>query len=700
MEETKKTLDRLDEIAYISDLDTYELLFLNRNGRERFGVPAPGVKCYEHLQHKTSPCDFCTNAELPNCPNKQKTWEREHPTVGTMRLHDSIIDYGGKPRRMEVAFDINRFADDLSEAKDNLAAEKKLVACIEKLVVSRDFTAAVNTMLEMILEHYRADRAYVFEFDWNAHTTRNTYEVCKDGVTPQIDTLQNVPIDAVALWVDIFQNRENKINIIEDLEALKDDPARRMEYDVLHPQDIQSLITVPVFVGDKLHGFLGVDNPSAHMDAPELLMQVTYIAANELEKRQLTDELRYKSYHDALTGLKNRLAYDEMLEELLGKKGPTGVAFLDMNSLKWINDHRGYDMGNKAILLVCKILKAHFPEECIYRISGDEFVVIWPDVDYTQFKIAAGNAAAALAAEKQIAALGYVWGHEEDVGIAVRQAEKAMQTEKNKYYAALDNQRDQRPGSLDVLLKEFRASTFVPYLQPLYSIQAGKVYGAEVLVRKIDPHGKIHVPVEFIGIMEKEGLISMVDFTMLRSACDLLQRWQAEWPSLTLNVNFSRKTIAEPDYLDRVDQVLAETGVDPARLVFEVTESSLGIELKPLSDVLNGLKARGITIAIDDLGVDGANLNILYLEEFSIAKLDKSLIDEAESSDRAQLIIRTLIDMCHELDMFCVAEGIETPSQIELLKKLGCDRLQGYKIGQPMPADEFFTKFGPQAGTT
>ena len=118
MEEIKRILDRLDEIAYISNLDTYELLFLNQNGQERFGVPAPGTKCYEHLQHKTAPCDFCTNAELLRCPGKRKTWERKHPVVGTMRLYDSIIDYGGKPRRMEVAVDINRFTDDLSEAKD------------------------------------------------------------------------------------------------------------------------------------------------------------------------------------------------------------------------------------------------------------------------------------------------------------------------------------------------------------------------------------------------------------------------------------------------------------------------------------------------------------------------------------------------------------------------------------------------------
>ena len=691
-----KILDQIDEIVYISDLKTHELLYLNLNGRTRFGTPAPGVKCYEHLQRKTVPCNFCTNEQLPHCHGKRLTWAREHPIVGTMLLHDSIIEYDGRPCRMEMAIDINRYADELVAAKKDLEAEKKLVACIENLVMSSDFTAAVNSMLRTILEHYNADRAYVFEFDWDKNLTHNTYEICKDGVTPEINNLQNVPIEVVALWVDIFKNQEKKINIIEDVDALRDDPARRIEYDCLHPQGINSLITVPIFVNSELHGFLGVDNPQSHMDAPELLTQLTYVAANELQKRQLTDELRFKSFHDALTGLKNRLAYDETLEDLLGKRLPTGVGFLDMNSLKWINDHHGYDMGNRAIRLVCKILKEHFPEECIYRISGDEFVIIWPDADYTQFKNAAGNAAAALAAENQIASLGYVWGHEEDVGIAVRQAEKAMQTEKNKYYAALDGQRDQRPGSVDVLLREFRASTFVPYLQPLYSIQAGKVYGAEILVRKFDPYGKIHTPTDFIRIMENEGMIFMVDFKMLRCACELLQQWKAAWPTLTLNVNFSRNTISEPDFLEQVDKILAETGADPARLVFEVTESATGIDLKPLADILDGLKARGITLAIDDLGTDASNLNTLKQRQFTYAKMDKSLIDEAEHSERMQIIIEGVIDLVHRLGMLCVAEGIETPEQIELLKALKCDRLQGYLIGHPMPADEFFTKFGPQ----
>ena len=672
----RKILDQIDEIIYIADLESYELLYLNRIGRERFGEPAPRVKCYEFLQGEEKPCKFCTNGELSHLQDKRITWVRQHSAAGNMLLHDSIIDYEGRPCRMEVAIDVNRYVDELNTAQSNLAAEKKLTACIENLVMNDDFTAAINSMLNTIIEHYNADRAYIFEFDWEKDVTRNTYEVCREGVTPEIDNLQSLPIAVVAVWVNTFLNGEKKITVIEDVDALKDDPARRIEYDCLHPQGIKSLITVPIYINGKLHGFLGVDNPHTHMDAPELLSQVTYIAANELQKRMLTETLTKKSYQDPLTGLNNRLAYDEMLEQLCGKEFPVGVCFLDLNGLKWINDNLGHDMGNKAIHKVCVILEEYFPKNTLYRISGDEFVILWPEVDYQVFMDAAENLRTALSDEGNIAAFGFVWGKEEDTGIAVRKAEKAMQTAKKKFYAANTELKDSRPVYLDALLQEFRDSTFIPYLQPLYSIQYDCVYGAEVLVRKIDPYGNIHTPVEFIDIMEREHMISMVDFTMLRQACELIQRWKPVWPDLVLNVNFSRNTLMEPDFLERIDQILSETGADPAQLIFEITESSQNIQLESLHDRLDEVKKRGISLAIDDLGTEAACLEMLYLPQISVAKIDKSLIDKAEHSDREQLVIRHLIDLCHDLNMHCVAEGIETKNQIELLKKLGSDRLR------------------------
>lgn len=598
---------------------------------------------------------------------------------------------------MDIHKNLNQTTE-LDSARNDLSVEKKPLDCIENLVMNDDFTAAVNSGLTTILEYYDADRTYIFEFQWKENLTRNTYEICRDGISPQIENLQTVPVDVVARWVDSFEDQEqNTIIFIGDVDALKDDPTHRLEYDCLHPQGIKSLIAVPIFINGKLHGFLGIDNPRSHMDALTLLTQLTYIIANELQKRLLTEALTKKSYQDPLTGLNNRLAYDEMLDHLRGKEFPVGVGFLDINGLKWINDTLGHDMGNKVIQKICTILNEHIEQQYIYRISGDEFVMIWPDVDYKVFMSAAKKLEAALFAEKNIASFGFVWGKEEDTGIAVRKAEKAMQTAKNKFYAANAELKDSRPGYLDALLQEFRDSTFIPYLQPLYSIQYNRVYGVEVLVRKIDPHGNIHTPVEFISIMECEHMISMVDFTMLRQACELIQKWKPVWPDIVLNVNFSRNTLMEPDFLERIDQILSETGADPAQLIFEITESSQNIQLESLCSLLDEVKQRGISLAIDDLGTEAACLEMLYLPQISVAKIDKSLIDKAEHIDREQLVIRHLIDLCHDLNMRCVAEGIETDSQIELLKKLGCDKLQGYKIGKPMLPEDFLRQFGESA---
>lgn len=595
---------------------------------------------------------------------------------------------------MDIHKNLNQTTE-LDSARNDLSVEKKLLDCIENLVMNDDFTAAVNSVLTTILEYYDADRTYIFEFQWKENLTRNTYEICRDGISPQIENLQTVPVDVVARWVDSFEDQEqNTIIFIGDVDALKDDPTHRLEYDCLHPQGIKSLIAVPIFINGKLHGFLGIDNPRSHMDALTLLTQLTYIIANELQKRLLTEALTKKSYQDPLTGLNNRLAYDEMLDHLRGKEFPVGVGFLDINGLKWINDTLGHDMGNKVIQKICTILNEHIEQQYIYRISGDEFVMIWPDVDYKVFMSAAKKLEAALFDEKNIASFGFVWGKEEDTGIAVRKAEKAMQTAKNKFYAANAELKDSRPGYLDALLQEFRDSTFIPYLQPLYSIQYNRVYGAEVLVRKIDPHGNIHTPVEFISIMECEHMISMVDFTMLRQACELIQKWKPVWPDIVLNVNFSRNTLMEPDFLERIDQILSETGADPAQLIFEITESSQNIQLESLCSLLDEVKQRGISLAIDDLGTEAACLEMLYLPQISVAKIDKSLIDKAEHIDREQIVIRHLVDLCHDLNMRCVAEGIETDSQIELLKKLGCDKLQGYKIGKPMLLEDFLRQFG------
>lgn len=691
-------LDQIDEIVYISDLESNELLFLNRYGRNRFGDPKPGTKCYAHLQNRAVPCSFCTNELLPRCPGQRHTWVRPHPRSGSMLLHDSIIEYEGRKCRMELAIDVNHCASDLNAAQKDSAAEKKLVDCVEKLVMASDFDVAVNSVLETIIDHYAADRAYIFVIDWENEITTNTHEICKKGVAPEKDLLQAVPLGTIAVWIDLFQQKR-QINVIRDVEALRTDPARQKEYECLKHQNVQSLIAVPIYCDGGLYGFLGVDNPSANVDAPELLTHITYVAANELQKQRLTEQLREKSYHDPLTGLQNRLAYEEKLLALQnGSERPIGVGCVDINGLKYLNDTLGHDYGNKALLRACDVMKTYFEPEMLYRVSGDEFVVLWPNVSFQSFRETCDLMAQALhGAQEELASFGCTWGTAgEDLPKLIREAEQRMYDEKRRHYLRSETTASARPQYLDALLQEFRDSTFQIYLQPLYSIEQGRVYAAEGLVRKIDPLGRMHAPIEFIHMMEQERMISMVDYEMLRQACGLLVKWKAAWPEFRIGCNMSRITLAEPDYLNTVDKILAETGADPKRLTFEITEGSQGIQLESMGSLLDALRARGITLALDDMGTEAACLEMLYLPQIKAAKIDRSLICKAERSDREQIVISSLIELCHKLGMLCVAEGIETESQVELLKKLGCDRLQGYYIGKPMPPEEFFARFAPR----
>jgi len=323
---------------------------------------------------------------------------------------------------------------------------------------------------------------------------------------------------------------------------------------------------------------------------------------------------------------------------------------------------------------------------------------LWTDVGFRSFRETCDLMAQELhGTQEELASFGCTWGTAgEELPKLIREAEQRMYDEKRRHYLHSETTASARPQYLDALLQEFRDSTFQIYLQPLYSIEQGRVYAAEGLVRKIDPRGKMHAPIKFIHMMEQERMISMVDYEMLRQACGLLVKWKAAWPEFRIGCNMSRITLAEPDYLNTVDKILAETGADPKCLTFEITEGSQGIQLESMGSLLDALRARGITLALDDMGTEAACLEMLYLPQIQNVKIDRSLICRAENSEREQIVISSLIELCHKLGMLCVAEGIETESQVELLKKLGCDRLQGYYIGKPMPPEEFFARFAPR----
>lgn len=682
-------LDQMGEIVYVSDQATYELKYLNQTGIQRFGTPAPETKCYAHLCGRTSPCKFCAQDQAASSQKQRQAWLRERPDLGNVLLSHTLIEYEGRPCRLGTVTDVDRYVAELTTVKNDLIAAKMLISCMEQMVSGGDAKCVMDT----VRMYYDADRAYVLRFAADRRTAGVILEVCREDAVSQQELMQDVPMELLKPMLSALQPSSKRVCVITDVDALKDDPARRAVYDWLHPRGIHSLIAVPVYHGSELHGFLCAENLRQNIDAPELMEKIAYMAAGELHRRLLMQELHQKAYYDPLTMCYNRIAYDEALDKLCGTEIPVGVGCLNLNGLRRINDSLGYRYGDKAIYKACSLLKSCFGYKNVYRISGDEYMVLWPNVSYEDFTAACERLEAELKEEKNFASFGSAWGIKEKVSGIISEAETSMRTLKNRYYTEL--KQSERPAYIDKLLREYRESTFIGFLQPLYSIEKGKVYGAEVLVRKVDSAGRMQFPMEFISALEQYGMISMVDLEMFRQACELTARWKSIWPDLILNVNFSRATLGEPDCMERVDKILSSTGADPKQIIAEVTEGSQGMQREVMEARLSALKERGFSIALDDMGTEAACLETLFLPQLDIIKIDRSLISRAEHGERERTVVAGLIELGHRLGMTCVAEGIEQETQMELLKRLHCDRLQGYYIGKPMPPEEYFERFAP-----
>ena len=682
-------LDQMGEIIYVSDQATYELKYLNQTGIQRFGAPAPGTKCYAHLCGRASPCHFCAQGRSSSQKQRQ-AWLRERPDLGNVLLSHTLIEYEGRPCRLGTVTDVDRYIAELSAVKSDLTAAKMLISCMQQMVSGGDAKCVMDT----VRAYYDADRAYALRFASDRRTASIIHEVCREDVVSQQELMQDIPMELLKPMLSALQpSNQRTVCVIADVGALRDDPARRAVYDWLHPQGVRSLIAVPVYHGMELHGFLCVENLRQNVDAPELMEKIAYMAAGELHRRELMEELRQKAYYDPSTMCYNRIAYDEALDRLCGTEIPVGVGCLNLNGLRRINESLGYRYGDRIVYKACAMLKSCFGYKNVYRISGDEYMVLWPNVSYEDFTAACERLQNELRTEKDFASFGNAWGIKEKVSGIISEAETSMRTLKNRYYTEL--KQSERPAFLEALLREFRESTFVGYLQPLYSIEKGKIYGAEVLVRKVDAAGRMQFPMEFISALEQHGMISMVDLEMFRQACERICRWKSVWPDLILNVNFSRATLGEPDCMERVDAILKESGIDPKQIIVEVTEGSQGMQREVMEARLTAFKERGFAVALDDMGTEAACLETLFLPQLDIIKIDRSLISRAEHGERERTVVAGLIELGHRLNMTCVAEGIETESQLELLKRLHCDRLQGYYIGKPMPPEEFFERFAP-----
>lgn len=700
---TLSLLNEISELVYVSDPETYELLFVNQTGCQTLHLENyKHKKCYEVLQGKTSPCEFCTNDRL--CDDNFYTWEFTNPSIGRhFLLKDKIIQWHGKTARMEIAFDITERELQKQELKNMLDVQTLITNCVRMLYAVDDLDQTINAVLTQIGEFLVSDRAYVFEI--KDELMNNTHEWTAPGISPQLEKLQQLDLSLISDWLPFFE--KNDCIIIDDVEQLqKTNPAA---YATLHAKEITSLIAAPIFLDNKLAGYIGIDNYDSEKikNSSYLLLSMSIFLSYAIRHRNHVDMLHRLSYHDLLTNALNRNAFMDVLSQFRpGQYASAGIIYIDINGMKEINDFYGHHQGDKILITtVAKVFNLFKPDE-LFRIGGDEFVIITYDLTETDF-YEKFNLLRNIFCEKTnlpfSIATGSCWVKSpSDLNSLLQQADSAMYTDKKKFYYGKEKTSRYRHNLDDILnlanysaLQEaLTAGQFCIYFQPKISLDTEEFIGSEALIRYINQAGEIIAPNNFIPILEEARLIKMLDLYVFEEVCKQINIWKERKLRVKpVSINLSRSTLSYHFLADQLLALITKHNIDISLLELEVTETAEVDNQLVFSQALEKLKEYGFSISIDDFGVRNASLSLFTTINFDILKLDRSLVKTLAQNQKARILIRSLAVICSDLGIKLIAEGVETLEQLDILKELRCNEVQGYLFSKPLPLNDFENKY-------
>lgn len=438
MDKIWRFFENLNEYVYAVDVDSHQIVYLNKKTRESFGIHSlddtAGKKCYEILQRNSAPCAFCNSDELKE--GYFKEWEYYSPILNKyLALKDTIIMDGGKRYLLEMAVDVSaqKSQSDKLESYMNLEAlaNQGLRIALQAPTPSK----SIDIILEYLGKALKGERTYIFEKNSSGRDD-NTFEWVANGVTPEKDNLQNLPQEICANWYRNF--REDRNIVIENLEDIREsDP---LQYENLKRQSIHSLVVIPLYDDRKIIGFYGVDNPHGEsLDyAQNMLKIMGYFIVSCLRRRDLLIELQNKSYCDHLTGLGNRFAMEKFVAEM-NPEECVGAVYCDITGLKRVNDTEGHEAGDNLILRACECLKRVFGSYGLFRIGGDELFALCPKIDEETLNQKIEELKKDMVDNWVVMAVGAVWMKDGKAGLdrLLSESEKLMYEDKASYYKSI-----------------------------------------------------------------------------------------------------------------------------------------------------------------------------------------------------------------------------------------------------------------------
>jgi diguanylate cyclase (GGDEF)-like protein/PAS domain S-box-containing protein len=433
---------------------------------------------------------------------------------------------------------------------------------------------------------------------------------------------------------------------------------------------------------------------------------ITQIKLSEQRLEQL-------AHYDPLTGLPNRLLAHSRLRHALEQAERQGrmlaLLYIDLDRFKTVNDSLGHPAGDELLAAFARRALSRLREsDTLARLGGDEFLLILEDISHPDDAALVAQALLeTLAAQPIVLRSGQELYISASIGLSlypedgldadelIQHADTAMYQSKAQgrhtfrfYTEALTHHAHERLGLELQMRRALQQDEFVLHYQPLVDMARDRTLGVEALLRWQHPQHGLIGPARFIALAEETGLILPIGEWVLRSACRQARRWLDAGLGLVVAVNLSARQFLQRDLVQRVREVLVETGLPASHLELEITESVIMERPEAAIEMLYGLRSLGVQLSIDDFGTGYSSL--AYLKRFPIHKLkiDRSFIDSLPVDRSDQAIVRATITMAHTLGIRTLAEGVETDDQLAVLRELRCDYSQGYLFSRALPEDE------------
>lgn len=523
----------------------------------------------------------------------------------------------------------------------------------------------MNDVLSKVRNYY--DSEYVYYVEKDEYEILTIYEWCAENVPWQRDRIKLLDSEQWPKWI--------KQEILETTEES---------------------YSVHLALEDGITAVLAAVKVHRGGCTMEMLQAMIPMISQTIVMQKMQKQQEYLSYHDDLTGLMNRNSFVAYLAQAEQKELKSlGALSVDINGLKNFNKEFGRDYGDEVVIRVGEILEEYFRPGAVYRLTGDEYLAIAEDISYEAFMKQVNSAHDRLEnISLGLTTMGYAW-EKVDIKVSslISDAENMMRDEKQKYYKHLKKGHHEPIIKKD-LLTDLENGSFIVCLLPIMDAESEEAVGAEAVVRYHHKDLGVMNPGRYITLLEETKLSHYLDIYVFEEVCKTLARWEEQGlPMLPISVNFAGATLRHESIAEQMMEVVEKYQVPCEYLEVEVSESSHGMNQEMLAETSNKIRKANIRVTLDHFGEKDSSFSILSIMEFDGLKMDKGIVSDIVSNSRSQIVTKAVIDICRRLGARVTAAGVETQDQLNMLRELGCEYVQGTLFNKPITIETFETRY-------